>query len=436
MPKDTFDLQSVGQAVADVQEAFSEFKSAAKERDKELLTKGDVDVLLDEKIARISETLDQKQAELDAFYAANNRANTVMMDGKEVSIEEVERKYTNWAKTNAKRNGTAITSFGVEEMDGYKAAFEKFLRQDEKLMEPDELKSLAVGRDPDGGYLVHPDMSGRLVRKEFETSPMRQYANVQMISSDSLEGLYDLDEADAGWVSETGSRDTTDTPEIGVWRIPVHELYAAPKATQKLIDDSSIDIEAWLVNKIAERFARIENAAFVNGDGVGKPRGFLNYPAGTANPGQLERFNTGSNAGFGSDPDGGDALIKMIYGTKERYRANGRFFMNRTTLGAVRLLKDSEGRMLWAPSLAAGQPSTLLGHGVANFEDMPDVTTPNALSIAFGDMNEAYQIVDRMGMRLLRDPYTKKPFIEFYAVRRTGGAVVNFEALKLLETAA
>ena len=437
MPKDMIDMAEMTQLVTEVKTGFEAFKSAVEERDKELAKKGDVDVLIEDKLKKLNDELDKKQGQLDELYAAQNRSNTVFLDGKEVDRAEMEQKAQDWATMLAQRGNRAVPEFDLDALAEYKGAFNQFLRTDERKLTGDELKALSVGSDPDGGYVVHPDMSGRMVRKEFETSPMRQYANIQAISTDSLEGIYDTDETDAGWVSETGARPTTDTPEIGVWRIPVHELYAAPKATQKLLDDASIDMEAWLLNKISERFSRIENTAFVNGDGVGKPRGFLTYDAGTdINAQQIEQFNTGAANGFAADPNGGDALINMIYGTKERYRTNGRFFMNRTTLGTVRLLKDNEGRMLWAPSLAAGQPSTLLGHSVATFEDMPNVTTADALSVAFGDMNEAYQIVDRLGVRVLRDPYTKKPFIELYAVKRVGGAVINFEALKLLKTAA
>lgn len=271
-----------------------------------------------------------------------------------------------------------------------------------------------------------------MVQKVFETSPMRQYAAAQTIGTDALEGLYDLDEASAGWVGETESRPETDTPQLQRWRIPVHEQYAKPHATQKLLDDATIDMEAWLENKVRDKFARVENAAFVNGDGVNKPRGFLTYGAGTTLPGTIEQIATGVNGGFAAAPDGGDALIDLITALKMPYRASAVFAMNRTTTGAVRKLKDSDGAYLWRPGIAAGQPATLLGYPQAPLEDMPDFNATGALAIAFGDFRQAYQIVDRMGIRVLRDPYSNKPYVQFYSTKRVGGDVVNFEALKLL----
>ncbi len=194
-------------------------------------------------------------------------------------------------------------------------------------------------------------------------------------------------------------------------------------------------MEDWLAAKVAEKFSRTENAAFVNGTGVGQPRGFLTYAHGTTLPGTIEQVATGVNGGFAAAPAGADKLISMVYGLKTNYRNNGVWFMNRTTTAGVRLLKNSDGSYLWQPSIAAGQPSTLLGYPVATFDDMPDYTTNGALAIAFGDLAQAYQIVDRLGIRGLRDPFTAKPYVKFYTTKRVGGDVINFEAIKLLKFA-
>jgi HK97 family phage major capsid protein len=268
--------------------------------------------------------------------------------------------------------------------------------------------------------------------KVFETSPMRAYASVQVISTDALEGLFDLNEASSGWVGETDTRSETNTPQLGKWRIPTHELYAKPTATQKLLDDAEINMEAWLAGKVAEKFARDEATAFVTGSGIGRPRGFLTYASGTTLPGTIERFDTGVNGAFAAAPNGGDVLINALYGLKAQYRANATWFMNRATTTLVRKLKDQDGAYLWSPGIAAGQPATLLGYPVAAFEDMPSPAT-DSLSIAVGDMREAYQIVDRIGIRTLRDPFSSKPYVEFYTTKRVGGDVVNFEAIKLIE---
>jgi HK97 family phage major capsid protein len=317
-------------------------------------------------------------------------------------------------------------------MDGYKAAFDTFIRKGEEVMGVEERKALSVGADPDGGYVVNPDLSGRIVMKVFESSPMRAYASVQVISSDALEGLFDLNEASSGWVGETDSRSETNTPQLGKWRIPAHELYAKPKATQKLLDDASINMEAWLASKVAEKFSRDEANAFVVGNGTNKPRGFLTYGSGTTLPGTIEQFPSGVNGALAATPDGGDVLINALYGLKQQYRANATWFMNRASTRLVRKAKDSNGSYIWVPGIAAGQPASLLGYPVAAFEDMPDPAT-NSLSIAVGDMRESYQIVDRLGIRTLRDPYSAKPYVEFYTTKRVGGDVVNFEAIKLVK---
>jgi HK97 family phage major capsid protein len=310
-----------------------------------------------------------------------------------------------------------------------------FLRKGDEIIGADEKKTLSVGSDPDGGYVVHPDMSGAIVSKVFETSPMRAYASVQVISTDALEGLYDLEETGSGWVGETDARSETGTPQLGKWRIPVHELYAKPKATQKILDDAEINMEAWLAMKVSEKFARDEAAAFVSGNGVNKPRGFLTYDDGTTLPGTIERINTGANGAFAAAPNGGDALIDALYGLKAQYRANATWFMNRATTKLARKLKDSDGAYLWSPGIAAGQPASLLGYPIAAFEDMPNPAT-GSLSIAVGDMRAAYQIVDRVGIRTLRDPYSAKPYVEFYTTKRVGGDVINFESIKLIEFSA
>lgn len=430
MPKDFNDLSEVTAAVTEVKKLFEELKDANEARIAEAV-KGIVDPLMTEKLGKINDELAKKQKLIDDLHAAT-RKKSVFLDGKQVDPTELDAKAFNWAKIAAKRRGTDVTEFGHEQMEAYGSAFKSFLRKEERTLGAEEVKALSVGSDPDGGYLVTPDTSGRIVKRIFETSPMRQYASVQVISTDALEGLGDYDEAGAGWVGETEARPETSTPQLQVWRIPVHELYAKPKATQKLLDDAAVDVEAWLATKVADRFTRLENAAFVNGNGVGKPRGFLSYPGGTTLPGTIERIKTGVAGDFAADPAGADALIRTIVAMKEAYRNGAVWAMNRRVQGEVRLLKNTDGDYLWQPSIIAGQPSTLLGYGVAGFEDMPDLSS-GSLSIAFANFAEGYQIVDRIGVRVLRDPFSAKPYIEFYTTKRVGGDVLNFEAIKLVE---
>ena len=424
------EIKQAVEAVKQVNVAFEEFKRANDARLAEMEKKGSADPLLEEKLKRIDADLDRAQRVADEAALAAKRQSRVVTDEKGDRID-LDAKAAEWAGMLARRRGESVPAFDAAGMDGYKAAFDRFLRKGEEVMSVDERKALSVGTDPDGGYVVNPDLSGRIVMKVFETSPMRAYASIQVISTDALEGLFDLEEASSGWVGETDARSETNTPQLGKWRIPVHELYAKPKATQKLLDDASINMEAWLASKVAEKFARDEANAFVVGNGVGKPRGFLTYGSGTTLPGTIEQFPTGSSGAFAAAPNGGDVLINALYGLKAQYRANATWFMNRATMTLTRKLKDNDGAYLWSPGIAAGQPASLLGYPVASFEDMPDPAA-NSLSIAVGDMREAYQIVDRLGIRTLRDPYSAKPYVEFYTTKRVGGDVVNFEALKLV----
>lgn len=436
MPKDTID-EVVG-SFEKLNTAFETFKEKNDERLKELETKGASDPLLDDQLDKINKTLDQHQKHMDQLAAMKQRESTVEVEGKQFSVEEMDQKAAEWAERHANEYGKkAPNDFGYEELKTYSNAFTRFLRENKENLEPAELKALSVGSNTDGGFLVTPDMSGRMVKKVYETSPMRQVAAVQGISKDSLEGIYDTDEASSGWVAESEARPETGTPQVERWAIPVHEQYAMPKVTQKLLDDADVDISAWLMDKVADKFTRTENTAFVTGDGVGKPRGFLTYPnvttAGALEIGRIERFTTGVNGDFAASPAGADKLIDLITNTKQPYRNGAVFAMNRVTVGGVRKLKDSDGAYVWRPGIAAGQPSTLLAYNVVEMEDMPDYTTTDALAVAFGNFAQAYQIVDRHGMRILRDPFTAKPHVLFYAIKRTGGAVINFEAIKLLE---
>lgn len=324
--------------------------------------------------------------------------------------------------------------FGIDAYRNYKSAFRNYIRKNNAGGQIEEVKALSAGSDPDGGYTVTPDMSGRIAQLVRDTSPMRQVANVVTIGTDALEGVNDLNEATSGWVGETESRPETAAPRIGEYRIPVHEQYAEPRATQKLLDDSLFNVEEWLAGKIAERLARMENESFVTGNGVKKPRGFLTYAAGSpgaASFNVIEQVLSGGSGDFAAE-DPGDALINLVYALKSAYRDNAVFMMKRSTPAEVRKLKDNNDNYLWQPDFQQKQGGTLLGFNVIEAEDMPTVGA-GSLSIAFGDFNAGYQIVDRQGIRILRDSFTAKPYVKFYTTKRVGGDVVNFEAIKLMK---
>lgn len=427
---DDLEIGAVTKAVADLNKGFSAFKAADAERDAEIKRLGAALPETEAKLAKIEADMAKFQEVADQAVLAAKRRDRVVTDA-DGNVIDLDAKAQKWARA---ATGDKSVSFNAEGMAAYKAQFDRYLRKGDQTMGAEELKALSVGSDPDGGYVVNPDMSGRIVTKVFETSPMRAYASIQVISTDALEGLYDDGEMAFGWVGETEARPVTDTAQLGKYRIPVHEMFAQPTATQKLLEDAEIDMEAWTITKASERFARAEAAAFVTGDGSGKPRGFLDYPNGTNLRNSIERVKTGVNGAFAAAPNGGDVLMDALYGLKAEYRPNSAWFMNRATTKLVRKLKDSDGAYIWSPGIAAGQPATLLGYPVVAFEDMPDPAT-GSLSIAVGDMRRAYQIVDRQGISVLRDPFSAKPYVLFYMRRRVGGDMVNGEALKLIEFA-
>lgn len=303
----------------------------------------------------------------------------------------------------------------------------------------DERKALSAGSDPDGGYMLPHSTVGRMVSKIYEQSTMRQLATVVNISTDKLEGVVDNNEADAGWVSELGARTDTGTPQVGKWEIQAHEMYAMPKISQKLIDDAATNVEAWLAGKVADKFARVEGAAFTTGNGVGKPRGLFAYPTAATSDdtrawGTFEHVKTGANGAFHTTK--ADPLQDLIGAMKDQYLQNAQWLMRREVRTALRKMKEATSdRYLWEPSMQAGQPDRLLGYAARVDQYVPAIAT-GSNSLAFGDFKEAYTIVDRIGVRTLRDPFTAKPWIVFYSTKRTGGGAISFDAVKFLNFAA
>lgn len=319
-------------------------------------------------------------------------------------------------------------------------AFRKYISNGDKsgFAEVVESKGMSTLSDPEGGYVVFPAFSSAITSKVFESSPIRQLARVVTISTGSFEELLDRDEPDAGWVGEVSARPETRAPDLGKFTIPVHETYAMPKVTQTLLDDAAIDIGGWLVNKVSDKFARMEATAFVSGNGVGKPRGFLDYTStatgdSTRAWGTLEYVPTGVADNFAST-NKGDTFIDVVTSLKADYRSGAVWLMNRRTAGAVRKFKDGQGNYLWQPSATLGQPDTFAGYRVVLAEDMPDIGS-GTIPVAFGNFARGYTIVDRLGTRVLRDPYTAKPHVLFYSYRRVGGDVNDFEAIKLMKCA-
>lgn len=431
-------------AVEELGKAWKEFKETHKEEIKGLEKKFD-DVVTADKLKKINEALD---AAIEKKEALDRRLTDIEKkvgrpgggDDKVAQAAELELKAFNLDIRSSTKQGKTPPELDREAYEGYKAAFADYLMKGGKP-EALEAKDMMVVSDPDGGYLVPADMSGRIIVRMRETSPMRLYADIVQTATDTYAGLNDLGETECGWIGETEPRDSdTGTPQLGKYEIPVHEIWAQPKASQKLLDDAAVDVEGWLAGKIADAFSRKENASFVVGDGNKKPRGFTDYStAATADAdrswGTFQHRNTGANGAFASSAPA-DVLMDLVADLKEHFLPNARWFGRRTTLWGVRKFKGATtGDYLWQPGLTAGQPPSLLGYPVATLEDMPALTT-GSLSMAFGDMKQAYTIVDRLGMRTLRDPLTKKGWVKFYTTKRVGGGAADFEALKFLRFAA
>ena len=299
-----------------------------------------------------------------------------------------------------------------------------------------EGKALNTAVAAEGGYLVDPQTAETIRSVLNSTASIRAIANVVNVEATSFDVLVDHTDVGSGWATEAGPVTESDTPAIERISIPLHELSAMPKASQRLLDDAAFDIEGWLAGRIADRFSRAEAAAFVSGDGIDKPRGLLTHPRvenGAWAWGSLGYVATG-NLGDFATTNASDAIVDLVYALGATYRANASFVMNSKTAGAVRKMKDADGRFLWSDGLAAAQPARLMGYPVLISEDMPDIG-PDSFAIAFGDFRAGYTIADRPDLRVLRDPYSAKPHVLFYATKRVGGDVSDFAAIKLLKFA-
>lgn len=393
-------IQDVTEGMYALGNAWEQFKQVNDQRLHEIERKGSADGLYDGHLKRISDALDQQKARMDRLETVNARP------GREMKS----------------------LGYNGEDQSEYKAAFNSYLRKGmDSGLEAIQTKALSVGTDANGGFLVPNEMADLIVQIVNESSPMRALATVETISSDSLDIIEDVVDFGAAWGDETTVRSAeTTSPTLGRNTIDTFELYAQPQATQKLVDDASIDIEKWVATKVADKMARLESTAFISGDGTTQPKGILTYTAGTSF-GQIQQINTGVSAVISAD-----SLVNLYYSLKDDYARNATFLMHRTTVQAVRLLKDTTNQYVWQPGLTAGTPNTLMGVPVALAADMP-VPAASSLSVAVADFKRAYLIVDRIGIRTLRDPFTSKPFVKFYTTKRVGGEVVNTDAIKILK---
>ncbi len=421
-------LEKIAKGISDVQDMHTKLEKKYDTLDADSLNKAK------EGVTKLAEQLQTHQVKVDA------QEKLIETMGKQFlrSIETPEKKgeFSNPAYEHgiAKyfRKGVIVETEAVQAMA------EEFARKhlygaDEAEIKEFATKDLVAGSNVDGGFFLSSDRTARVSTRVFETSPMRTLATVETTTSDIWEIILDDDEPDSGWVGEISARPDTDTAQIGLLRIPIHELYAQPKATQKMLDDAGFDIAGWHQRKVTAKFSRDENTSFVVGDGASKCRGFLTYAAWAA-AGVYERNAVEQIDSATTVVIEGDDVIRVQGALIEDYQSRASWAMHRTVFfNNILTLKDGEDNYLFNPMLIAlGADLVLLGKRVVFFGDMP-VVAQNALPIAYGDWSEFYTIIDRFGIRVLRDPYTLKPYVRFYTTKRVGGAVTNFEAVKLLK---
>ncbi len=388
---------------------FESFKDANDARLDEIEARLSADVLSAEKVDRINTALDEHKRVLDGLAL---KAARPPLGGAE-----------------SRSTGIALQ---------HKAAFDAYVRSGDVVrLRGLEQKSLSVGSDPDGGYLVPEEVEHAVNRAVRNMSPIRAIAGIRQVSGSVYKKPFSITGAETGWVAETAARTTTNAPTLAELAFPTMELFAMPAATSSLLDDSAVNIDQWIAEEVRDAFATQEGTAFVTGNGSGKPKGFLAYTTvdnASWTWGNIGFLKTGVDGGFAaSNP--GDKLIDLVYAVKAGYRANGTFVFNRATQAAIRKMRDADGNYIWQPAARAGDASTLMGFPIAESEDMPNMAT-NSLSAAFGDFRRGYLIVDRVGIRVLRDPYSSKPYVLFYTTKRVGGGVQDFDAIKLLKFAA
>lgn len=378
--------------MADILATFEAFKQANDERLQDLEKKGDSDPLTDERLMRI----DRRLEALSLKMARPEAGSSAALDEADSARNEAWSRYL--------RSGDES---GISRLD---------------------TKALNTGTDDQGGYVAPPELDRLIESRLMQASPMRQIASVRQTSAGVFRKPVGLG-ADAQWAGETAPRVETATAGLALLEFSAGELYAMPAATQTLLEDAYADIDEWLADEVENAFAAQESAAFITGDGAAKPKGLLSYTI--VDEASHVWGNIGSVAGDFTAANAADQLIDLIYAPKSQYRANGRFVMNRRSVSEVRKLKDASGQYIWQPG-SGGEPATIMGYGVTEIEDMPDIGVGNA-AIAFGDFRKAYLIVDRQGARVLRDPFSAKPYVLFYTTKRVGGGVQNFDAVKVMQ---
>lgn len=392
-------------SIDDLNVAFEAFKTTHTEQLEEIKA-GKTDVLTTESLEKINATLTELQTAVDEQAKINAAAK--LGDGAIIGDIKADPEYT--------------------------AAFKAHMRKGERA--PSDIQAaMSKGTDADGGYVAPVEWDRTITDKLKQISPIRQHARVITISTAGFKKLFNDRAVGSGWVGETASRPATSTPQFGSLDFTTGEIYANPAISQQLLDDSAINLEAWLADEVQTEFARQEGIAFLSGDGTNKPHGILTYVTGAANAarhpfGDIKSVATGQAAALSAD-----GFLDLIYSLPAEFSANAKLFINRQSMLAVRKLKDGQGNYLWQPSYATGAPQTIAGEAVVDVPGMPGVAA-GAIVALYGDMDATYLVIDRVGVRVLRDPFTNKPFVHFYTTKRVGGGVHNPEPMRALRVAA
>ncbi len=399
-PGEYLDLKD---AFGEFMTTFETFKETNDEKLAQLETRLGADVVTSEKVERLSHALDEQKRVVDNLALKKARP----MLGREGRVMPSE----------------------------HKNAFDAYMRSgDDRGLRALDTKAMSYGSGQDGGYLVPAETETEIGKRLAALSPIRSIASVRQVSSAVLKKPFSVTGPAVGWVGETAARPQTDTATLAELQFPTMELYAMPAATASLLEDTVVDLDQWISSEVEAAFAEQEGKAFITGDGTAKPKGFLSYPTVAETAwvwGKIGYTPTGvAGALPASSPS--DILIDTVYSLKAGYRQNANWVMNRKTQGAIRKLKDADGNYLWQPPAAVGQRAMLMGFPLLEAEDMPDIGE-DATPIAFGDFGRGYLVVDRTGVRVLRDPYSAKPYVLFYTTKRVGGGVQDFDAIKLLK---
>jgi len=404
-------MDELKRLIEDLGRAFETFKAENDKRIKAIESKGYAPADLVEKVERVNQDISAILAmKKDLEKVKDTIAAGGFPGGGKQQIDEAKAKA--------------------------QAAFEKWFRKgDASALSALNIQgSASSGDDTAGGFTVPEPTEGAIDRVLGTVSVMRRLASVMSISTDTYKKLVSKGGTTSGWVSEKESRSETSTPSLAEIAIAAKEIYAMPYATQTLLDDSAVDIAAWLANEVAIEFAEEEGDAFIDGDGVSKPKGIASYSM-VANANYAWGKVGYITSGHATLINNADKLVDLVHALKAPYRNGASWLMNDTTFGKIRLLKDGEDNYLWRPGLEAGAPETLLGKPVEIDDNVADIGA-SAYPVFFGNFKRAYLIVDRQGIRVLRDPYSAKPYVAFYTTKRVGGGIVMYEAIKALKVSA